>query len=81
MKKSNARPRPRLDPDRDTMRREYDFSKGIRGKDVREWQAGGRLVVLETDVAAVFKNSAAVNQALRRVLKARPSASRRKRSA
>ena len=55
---------------KDTMRPEYDFSKAVRGKYHRAYQESTNIVVLEPDVAARFKNSRAVNKALRAVLKA-----------
>ncbi len=53
------------------MRPEYDFSQGVRGKYVQRFREGTNIIVLDPDVAAEFKNSAAVNEALRKVLKAR----------
>jgi hypothetical protein len=47
------------------MRRDYDFSKGVRGKHAKSLVLGGRLVTLEADVAAVFHDSESVNRALR----------------
>ena len=61
----------------DDMRPEYDFSGGVRGKYVQRFREGTNIVVLEPDVAAEFKDSAAVNDALRKVLKARGKRSRR----
>ena len=55
----------------DEMRPEYDFSKGVRGKYAQRFRKGTNVVVLDPDVAAEFKDSAAVNDALRRLLKAR----------
>ena len=55
----------------DEMRPEYDFSGGVRGKYVQRFREGTNIVVLDPDIAAEFKNSAAVNEALRKVLKAR----------
>ena len=55
----------------DEMRPEYDFSKGERGKYAQRFREGTNVVVLDPDVAAEFKDSAAVNDALRRLLKAR----------
>ena len=52
------------------MRPEYDFSEAVRGKHHRAYQRGSNIVVLEPDVAARFKNSRAVNDALRAVLRA-----------
>lgn len=53
--------------DSDDMRAEYDFRGGIRGKYVARYP----VVVLDPDVAAVFKDSEAVNAALRSLLKVR----------
>ncbi|MCY4012222.1 MAG: hypothetical protein OXG82_05850 [Gammaproteobacteria bacterium] len=53
--------------DRDTLRDEYDFSKGVRGKHYRAYRKGTNDVLLEPDVAAVFRDSASVNQALRTI--------------
>ena len=55
---------------RDTMRPEYDFTNGVRGKYYRAYQENTNVVVLEPDVAARFKNARAVNEALRAILKA-----------
>jgi hypothetical protein len=61
----------------DEMRPEYDFSGGVRGKYVQRFREGTNIVILEPDVAAEFKDSAAVNDALREVLKSRRKRSRR----
>ena len=55
---------PETHPD-DEMRSEYDFSRGVRGKHYQAYQAGTNVVLLEPDIAAVFPDSASVNQALR----------------
>ena len=47
------------------MLREYDFSKGVRGKYARRYARGSNVVVLEPDVAKVFPNAEAVNSSLR----------------
>ena len=62
----------------DEMRSEYDFSGGVRGKYVQRFREGTNIVVLEPDVAAEFKDSAAVNDALRKILKSRGKRSRRR---
>ena len=54
---------------RDEMRPEYDFSRGIRGKHYEAYLTGTNVVFLEADVAEVFTNSAAVNEALRLLMK------------
>jgi len=47
------------------MRPEYDFSQGVRGKHHKAYQAGTNIVFLAPDLAAVFPDSASVDQALR----------------
>ena len=56
-------------PSSTEMRAEYDFSKGVRGKYLERFRKGTNLVLLEPDVARVFKSSAAVNEALRALVK------------
>ena len=51
--------------EKDAMRQEYDFSAGVRGKHHEAYRRGTNVVLLEPDVAEVFKDSAAVNAALR----------------
>ena len=56
----------------DELRPEYDFdyAKAVRGKYYRRLlKEGSNIVVLERDVAKAFPNSAAVNDALRSVIK------------
>ena len=55
------------------MRKEYDFSKGIRGKYAKKYKAGANVVLLDPDVAKIFKTPKLVNETLRsltRVIKA-----------
>ena len=54
---------------RDTMRAEYDFSSGQRGKYASAYRRETNVVVLDPDVARRFKTSKAVNDALRAVLR------------
>jgi len=63
------------------MRREYDFSRGVRAKYAARYRQGTNLVVLDPDVAAAFKDSAAVNRALRAILDATSGRPRKKRTA
>ena len=49
-----------------TKVRSYDFSKGVRGKYADRY-TGSNVVVLAPDVAATFRNSKSVNEALRAV--------------
>jgi len=53
------------------MRPEYDFSRGVRGKYAKRFSEGTNLVLLDPDVAAEFPSAAAVNKALRELLKSR----------
>jgi hypothetical protein len=50
------------------MRDEYDFSGGVRGKFYREYMKGTNVVLLDADVEEVFRDSEAVNQALRTLI-------------
>jgi len=47
------------------MRSHYDFSGGERGKYAARYAEGPNVVVLAPDVAAIFPDSVAVNEALR----------------
>ena len=47
------------------MLREYDFSRGARGKYARRYAKGSNIVILDPDVAKVFPNADAVNSSLR----------------
>ena len=49
----------------DELREEYDFSRGVRGKYAERYAEGANIVVLDPDVAKVFRDSKSVNQALR----------------
>lgn len=54
------------------MRPEYDFASmkgGVRGKYAKRDRAGTNLVLLDPELAAAFPTEAAVNDALRAVLK------------
>jgi len=50
---------------------EYDFSQAVVGKYAKQYAEGTNIVVLEPDVAKVFPDSAAVNQALRQIIEQR----------
>ena len=61
-----------MDNDRlaeDEMRPEYDLRGGVRGKYYKQYTEGTNVVLLDSDVAAVFRDSASVNQALRVLIK------------
>lgn len=62
------------------MRPEYDFSGGVRGKYYRRYHESSNVVVIEPDVHEKFKSAAAVNQALRALIKKKPGSKRRVRA-
>jgi hypothetical protein len=56
----------------DELRPEYDLSQlkgGVRGKYAERCRAGSNVVVLAPDVARVFPNEDAVNEALRLLIR------------
>ena len=53
------------EPEQSPLRPEYDFSSGVRGRHHEAYRQGSNVVLLDPDVAAVFKDSDAVNSALR----------------
>jgi len=48
---------------------QYDFSGGVRGKYYQRYMESSNVVVLEPDVHRRFKNSSAVNKALRSLMR------------
>jgi hypothetical protein len=63
---------------RDELRPEYrlsDLKKGVRGKYYKRYLKGTNLVLLSPDVASAFPTEAAVNNALRSLLKTKASRS------
>ncbi len=65
MRKNNRKPT-------DDLRPEYDFRAmkgGVRGKYVKRYRAGTNLILLDPDLAKAFPNQAAVNDALRALLR------------
>jgi len=57
----------------DELRPEYDLhellKEGVRGKYAARYRAGTNLVLLDPDVAQAFPDEAAVNEALRLVIR------------
>ena len=79
-----AKPKVRLlrnTTDKDTMRPHYDFSKGVRGRYAARLSDGTNVVLLAPDVASVFPDSAAVNKALRSLIRKKPTRKARTRRA
>jgi hypothetical protein len=62
-KKATKAPAPRADED--TMRDEYDFSKAARGTTAARYAEGTNVVLIDPDLAEIFPNARAVNEALR----------------
>jgi hypothetical protein len=80
-KKASAAKVRESDPS-DDMRPEYDFRKGVRGKYASRYPHGSIVVTLDPDVAAAYPSAAAVNQALRDLIRGAPTPTpRRRRSA
>jgi hypothetical protein len=62
MRTSNSKKRT---ADTDTMRSEYDFSNAERGVTAGRYAQGTNVVLLDPDIAELFPDSRAVNEALR----------------
>jgi hypothetical protein len=50
------------------MKKEYDFSEGVRGKYAGQIEKGANLVLLEPEVAKYFPTAKAVNRALKTLI-------------
>ncbi len=53
--------------DLDEMKKNYNFTGGIRGKYAKRYHQSVNIIVLDPDVAEHFPNAESVNQALRTV--------------
>ncbi|MCL6751532.1 hypothetical protein KBT16_11370 [Nostoc sp. CCCryo 231-06] len=53
----------------DEIKPEYDFSDGVRGKYYEAYMQSSNVVILDPDVAEIFRDSASVNEALRLLAK------------
>ena len=65
IKKERTKRIIRHEVDENTMRPEYDFSKGVREVTAKRYALGTNVVVLDPDVVRLFPNATAVNEALR----------------
>lgn len=63
------RSRQQLNASRASMRREYDFSRAVRGATVARYRKGTNVCVIAPDVLDVFPDSSSVNEALRALAK------------
>lgn len=68
----NERPRSKRNPD--AMRAHYDFSTGKRGAFLKRFPTGVTLIALDEDVRREFPTAAAVNKALRALVKTKQAA-------
>ena len=63
------KPKPKIESSKmeseDNMLPEYDFTVAVRGKYYERYRQGTNVVLLDPDVAEVFRDAAAVNDALR----------------
>ena len=50
------------------MKKEYDFTEGVRGKYVKPFVKGASLVLLEPEVAKYSPTAKAVNRALKSLI-------------
>ena len=62
----------------DPLDREFDFRGAVHGKYAKRYAEGTNIVLLERDVAAHFPTSAAVNTALRTLLRRAAAKPRRR---
>ena len=51
------------------IRKEYDFSKGVRGKYAKRYAEGINIIVLDPELAEMFPDSKSVNEALKYLAK------------
>lgn len=77
MKKPKRKAHPR-GSDKDTMRPEYDFSKAVRGVTAARYAEGTNVVLLDPDVAELFPDSRAANEALRTIARLVRTSSRKR---
>ena len=60
--------RPDAEPEEE-MKAAYDFRGGVRGKYYEQYRQGTNVILLDADVAEVFRDSESVNQALRELIR------------
>ena len=51
--------------EKDEMRPEYDFSKGIRGKYAKRYNESSNIAIIDPDIHEYFPDQKSVNDALR----------------
>ncbi len=63
---------PNIDDEHRQLQENYDFFQGVRGKHHKAYQEGTNIVLLDADVAEIFKDSQSVNLALRKLTEIAP---------
>ena len=63
------------------MKKEYDFSKGTRGKYHKRFSSGNNIVRIDPELKKHFPNSKSVNKALKSILDAVDFGKKEKKSA
>lgn len=58
------------------MKKEYDFSSGVKGKYSKKHLEGTNLVKLDSEVIKVFPNSKEVNKALKTIISSKKNKKR-----
>ena len=56
------------------MKKEYDFSSGVRGKYAKKYEEGVNIVKLDEDITKIFPTSQSVNEAPRTLINLTSSA-------
>ncbi len=51
------------------MKKQYDFSKGVKGKYYKRFVEGNNIAIIEPEVSKVFPDSKSVNEALKELIK------------
>lgn len=77
MKKNKGKIRS-IESDEDTMWPEYDFSKALRGVTAARYAEASNVVILDPDVAEIFPDTRAVNEALRTIARLTHTALRKR---
>ena len=63
------------------MKKEYDFSKGKRGKYHKRFSSGNNIVMIDPELKKHFPNSKSVNKALKSIIDAVDFGKKEKKSA
>jgi hypothetical protein len=78
MKKKNDRKTRQSESGKETMRSEYDFSHADRGVTAARYAEGTNVILLDPDMAKIFPDARAVNEALRTLARLRPISTRQR---